>query len=185
MARKPDVFVNLFNNVYSTNFAQWIEGSWSLRVRLWVPEPSQLTEESLIGDSWEARSACLAAVCDAPPGDLPPVAAGLTITKRPEDAAHAARPIVSGGLCRGLLVTAFGPNPYGEGTLLRLWEQVGMQGTVTVRLPAGFKARRVQPCDLRGQPLGPPFNLSQQGIFQLPIKPMAPTSAVLVGGERR
>ena len=111
-------------------------------------------------------------MCNAPPGDLPPVAAGLTITKRPEDAAHAARPIVSGGLCRGLLVTAFGPNPYGEGTLLRLWEQVGMQGTVTVRLPAGFKARRVQPCDLRGQPLGPPFNLSQQGIFQLPIKPM-------------
>ena len=54
VARKPDVFVNLFNNVYSTNFAQWIEGSWPLRVRLWVPEPSQLTEESLIGDSWEA-----------------------------------------------------------------------------------------------------------------------------------
>ena len=36
VAHKPDVFVSLFNNLWSTNFAQWIEGSWSSRVRLWL-----------------------------------------------------------------------------------------------------------------------------------------------------
>ena len=35
-----DVFVMLFNNVYSTNFAQWIDGSWSSRVRLWATRKS-------------------------------------------------------------------------------------------------------------------------------------------------
>jgi hypothetical protein len=68
----------LFNNVYSTDFAQWIDGTWSSRVRLWVPDQEQPTDQTLIGTSWEARDACLAAVSDAPPGKLPPTAAGLS-----------------------------------------------------------------------------------------------------------
>ena len=43
VAHKPDVFVMLFNNVYSTNFAQWIEGSYaSARPPLDAPEGSNV-----------------------------------------------------------------------------------------------------------------------------------------------
>ena len=110
------------------------------------------TAETLIGGSWEARDGCLAAVSDAAPGKLPPTAVGLSITLKSAegDSAKGASP-------RGLLVTAFGPNPYGEGTLLRLWDQAGSAGTCTIGIPAGIKARTAQPCDLRGQDVGSPI----------------------------
>ena len=81
VAHKPDVFVMLFNNVYSTNFAQWSEGSWSSRVRLWATEQDQSSEDSLIGGSWEARVGCLAAVADGAAGKLPPAAAGVVVAR--------------------------------------------------------------------------------------------------------
>jgi hypothetical protein len=181
VAHKPDVFVMLFNNVYSTNFAQWIDGTWSSRVRLWVPGQGQTSETSLIGNSWEARLPCLAAVSDAAPGKLPPTAAGLAITKNADDAAQRNAPAADTLPHHGLLITAFGPNPYGEGTLLRLWEQVGDSGTYTVQLPAGMKAATAQPCDLRGQTLGPPLPISSRGTFSVKVKPMAPLSLILLG----
>ncbi len=178
VSRAADVFVSLFNNVYSTNFAQWIEGAWSSRVRLWATEESQTSDESLIGGSWEARLGCLAAVSEAPPGRLPPVAAGLTLTKAGEAAQ-------AGGVGRrGLLVTAFGPNPYGKGTLLRLWEQTGDSGKCTVQLPLGMKARTVQLCDLRGQAIGPSLTVSEKRTCDVAIKPMAPVSVILQGSQK-
>lgn len=174
--RSADVFVMLLNNVYSTNFAQWIEGSWSSRVRLWVPDAEQSTEETLIGGSWEARDGCLAAVSSAAPGKLPPTVAGLSITKKPADGALSA---VTARARRGLLVTAFGPNPYGEGTLLRLWDQSGNAGRHTIGLPDGMKARTAQPCDLRGQVAGSPIEISDRGTFDVTIQRMSPTSLIL------
>ena len=174
--RSADVFVMLFNNVYSTNFAQWIEGSWSSRVCLWVPNKEQSTEETLIGGSWEARDACLVALSNAPPGKLPPTAVGLSITKKPADGAP---PTVTDRTRRGLLVTAFGPNPYGDGTLLRLWDQAGNAGTYTIGLPDGMQARTAQPCDLRGQGAGPPIKISDRGTFDVTIQCMSPTSLIL------
>ena len=169
VAHKPDVFVMLFNNLYSTNFAQWIDGTWSSRVRLWVPGKGESKKESLIGASWEARTACLAAVSDAPSGKLPPSSAGLVISKKSDSSSPQ----------RGPLVTAFGANPYGKGTLLRLWEQTGDSGKYRIQLPAGMKASRAQPCDLRGQPLGDPLVVSDQGTFEVTIEPLAPLSVVL------
>jgi hypothetical protein len=166
---KADVFVNLFNNVYSTNFAQWSEGSWSSRVRVWLPHEGQSTAASLIAGSWQSRLGCLAAVSDAAAGKLPSSAAGLVVEKP------------RGGSPQGLLVTAFGANPYGDGTLLRLWEQTGDSGVYTVRLPRGMKARTAQACDLRGQPRGSPIAVSDQGTFAVPIRPMAPMSLILQG----
>jgi len=183
VAHKPDVFVMLFNNVYSTNFAQWIEGSWSSRVRLWSLEQGPSQDESLIGGSWEARTACLAAVSDAKPGKLSPVASGLTIAPQAGVAAPAGVPAASSPAPRGVLVTAFGPNPCGQGTLLRLWEQAGNKGTFTIRLPEGMKARTAQPCDLRGQPIGAPLAVSDHGAFEVSIKPMAPVSVILAGPD--
>ena len=169
----------LFNNVYSTNFAQWIEGSWSSRVRLWLVDRRESTPSSLIGNSWEARVACLAAVADAAPGKLPPQATGLAVEKL----AVAGASSRGGPSSRGPLVTAFGPNPYGEGTLLRFWEQAGDGGAFAVHLPRGMDVATAQPCDLRGQPTGPPITVSGQGVFSATIRPMAPASFVLYGGE--
>jgi hypothetical protein len=176
VAHKPDVFVMLFNNVYSTNFAQWIEGSWSSRVRLWLVDRRESTPSSLIGNSWEARVACLAAVADASPGKLPSLATGLAVEKP----ASGRAPVAAGVSSRGPLVTAFGPNPYGEGTLLRLWEQTGDGGTFTVHLPHGMAVGTARPCDLRGQPSGAPITVSAHGVFSTMIRPMAPASFILL-----
>ncbi|MFI5380377.1 MAG: hypothetical protein ACHRHE_13845 [Tepidisphaerales bacterium] len=178
VAHKPDVFVSLFNNLYSTNFAQWIEGSWSSRVRLWLIDTRESTASSLIGNSWESRVACLAAVADGSPGKLPPQATGLAI-ERPAD------PKAVGTLSRGPLVTAFGPNPYGEGTLLRLREQAGDGSVFEVHLPRGMDAATAEPCDLRGQPTGPPIAVSGQGVFSVQIRPMAPASFILIARQLR
>ena len=172
VAHKPDVFVNLFNNLYSTNFAQWIDGSWSSRFRLWVIPENGSTPTSLIGKSWEARVACVAAYAEGPAGKLPPQATGLLVEKLPAAGAAPSS--------RGPLVTAFGPNPYGEGTLLRLWEQAGDGGEFTVHLPRGMKVATAQPCDLRGQPTGAPIAVSAQGVFPAKVRSMAPASFVLL-----
>ena len=174
VAEEPDVFVLLFDNVYSTNFGQWIEGSWSSRVRLWATEGAETGDESLVGASWEARVECLAAVSEAGAGRLPAVATGLTVTK-----AGVTGPAGGDAARRGLLVTAFGANPYGKGTLLRFWEQAGDSGVYTVQLPSGMKARTAQPCDLRGQPLGPTLPVLENGAFAMSIKPLAPASVIL------
>ena len=81
-------------------------------------------------------------------------------------------------------MTAFGPNPYEGGTLLRLWDQVGEGGTYTIHLPRGMNARMAQPCDLRGQPSGPPLTIADTGTFAFTIKPMAPVSLILGDGVR-
>jgi hypothetical protein len=179
VAHKPDVFVMLFNNVYSTNFAQWIDGSWSSRVRLWLVDPQESTPSSLIGSSWEARVACLAAVSDAAPGKLPPQATGLAVQKlRPRSA-----PANSSPSSRGPIVTAFGPNPYGPGTLLRLWDQAGDGGAYSLRLPAGMNTATAQPCDLRGQSTAEPIPVTAQGIFRATLRPMAPASFILMPSQ--
>ena len=136
--------------------------------------------ESLIGNSWESRTSCLAAVSDAAPGKLAPAAAGVTVTKRTKNSAQPVASAEDSRAARGLLVTAFAPNPYGRGMLLRFWEQVGEAGTYMVRLPSGMNARAAQPCDLRGQPIGSPLVVSENGTFEMEIGPMAPISVLLL-----
>jgi hypothetical protein len=84
-----------------------------------------------------------------------------------------------------LLLTAFGRNPYGGGTLLRLWEQIGEPGAYTVQLPSGMDARTAQPCNLRGEITGPPLAISERGTFNITTKPMAPVSMILLGNQRQ
>jgi len=176
VAHQPDVFVLLFDNVYSTNFAQWIDGSWSSRVRLWLVGPDESDEDSLVGNSWEARLDCLAAVSDRRLGKLPPAATGLLLNPVVPTTADA----VNG---RGLILTSFGRNPYGEGTLLRLWEQTGQGGSRQIQLPAGMRADTAQLCNLRGEPMGTPITVSKRGSFEVTVRPMAPISVILTGAK--
>ena len=157
--RKPLVLVNLFANVYGTNFQQWIGGTWSSRVRLWPVDGKKL-ETDLITPAWEARRPLQAAILDGPAGGLPPLHSGVELSRK------------------GVLVTALGPNPDGDGTLLRLWEQAGEGGVCGVRLPEALRNATLQPCDLRGRPQGAPI-APRDGRHEIPLAPFAPTSFLL------
>ena len=160
LPKKPTVFVNLYNNKWNTNFPEWQGGSWSSRVRLWPTGRNSDTAKSLIVPSWEARLPLLAAVADGPAGKLPLTQAGLSVSRS------------------GVLVTAFGQNPDGAGTLLRLWEQAGQSGECTVQLPANLRARTVQPVNLRGQPDGQPIAVRDQQ-FVATLRAYAPLSFMI------
>jgi hypothetical protein len=156
--RKSRVFINLFNNQWSTNFRLWNQGTWTSRVRLWgVDRPE--TERDLTTPSEEARFPLLAAVADGPAGKLPSTQAGLHLSQR------------------GVKVSCFGPNPDGEGLVLRLWEQAGRSGLCEVTLPSGMKVPSVQPVDLRGRPIGASIPV-KAGCFKTEIRPFAPVSFI-------
>ena len=157
--RRPDVYINLFNNQWSTNFRFWNSGTWTSRVRIW-PIENYRAEHDLITPSWEARSPLLAAASEAAGGSLPPVQTGLALSRR------------------GVLVTAFGPNPDGEGLILRLWEQAGQAGPITVTLPNGMAVRSAQPADLRGRPVGDPIAI-EADRFAIPLGRFAPATLLL------
>jgi hypothetical protein len=157
--RKPTVFVNLFNTNWGTNFQQWIGGSWSSRVRIWSVD-GKGAEADLITPSCEARASCQAAVFDGPAGKLPPTQGGIELSRK------------------GVLVTAFGPNPDGEGILLRLWEQAGQDGVCKVKLPEALRGHKARLCDLRGQPIEGAVAM-RDGCLQVPLTHFAPTSVLL------
>jgi hypothetical protein len=115
---------------------------------------------SLITPSLEARQPLLAAFADGLPGSLPPTQRGLAL----------ARP--------GAMVTAFGPNPDGEGVVLRLWEYAGRSGPCRVELPNGLPAGIAQPVDLRGRPSGPPVRIGR-GHFDSMVHAFEPVSYVV------
>ena len=156
----PSVFVNLYNNEWNTNFPEWQKGTWISRVRLWLNRRKAGLAQSLIVPSWEARLPLLTAVAEGPAGKLPPTQAGLSLSRA------------------GVLVTAFGQNPDGDGTLLRLWEQSGQSGDCAVRLPSNLAAQKAQPVTLRGEPLGQPIAI-RKGAFTVSLHPYAPSSFLL------
>ncbi len=132
------VYVNLFNNQWTTNFRLWNEGTWTARVRLWAftrYDPA----EALIRPALEARYPLQAASADGPAGRLPAMRPGLTVS----------RP--------GVMATALTANPDGPGFVLRLWEMAGRGGPCTVTLPEGFAVKQAQPLDLRGRLQGAPL----------------------------
>jgi hypothetical protein len=157
--KKPTAFVNLYNNEWNTNFPEWQDGSWSSRVRLWLTRSGGVGP-NLTVPSWEARLPLLAVAADGPAGKLPKKQAGLSLSRS------------------GILVTAFGRNPDGPGTLLRLWEQAGQSGDCTVRLPKELRARTIQPVNLRGEPNGEPFPANGRE-FTAMVRAYAPMSFLL------
>jgi hypothetical protein len=155
--KRPDVFVHLYNNMWSTNFRLWKSGTWSARVRVW-PVAIADTEAALVTPSWEIRQPLLAAAADGPAGQLPASHAGLTVSRK------------------GVLVTAFGANPDGDGTLLRVWEQAGVSGELAITLPAGFAT--ATPVNLRGERTGSPIGITNHTL-SIPLGKYAPASFIL------
>ncbi len=157
--KKPAVYVNLFNNQWTTNFRLWNQGAWTARIRLWTFDKYE-AESSLITPSLEARYPLQAAVADVVTAQWPTSNQGLQLGTR------------------GTCVTAFGPNPDGSGTLLRLWELAGQSGNCDVQLPKTMRATTAQPVDLRGRATGPAIKI-KEGRLQAPLQAFAPTSLIL------
>ena len=130
--QKPNVFVNLFNNQWSTNFTEWIEGSWSAKMYLWSFQGYK-NEQSLISPSEEFRSPLKAALISGKPGNLPTSQSGVSLSRK------------------GILVTSFGPNVFGDGIVLRLWEQAGDAGKCKITIPDGTSFAKAIPINLRGE----------------------------------
>ena len=157
--RKPVAYLNLFNNQWTTNFRFWNRGTWTYRVRLWAID-GYAAEPALITPAEEARFPVQAAAANGRPGKLPPAQRGLEISGK------------------GVLVTAFGANPDGEGMVLRLWEYAGMTAPREARLPEGIKASSVQPVNLRGQPLGKAIPVHDRR-FSFDLGAFAPASFLM------
>ncbi len=159
---KPIVYLNLYNNMWNANFRYWYPGTWSSRVRLWTFEKNATPATALIIPSLETRLPLLGAIADGPAGILPTTQTGLSVS----------RP--------GVLVTAFGTDPDGinKGTLLRVWDQSGISGEVTVALPPGLKAGSAKPVDLRGEKSGEPITI-KDGSLIFNLHAYAPVSFVL------
>ncbi|WP_166670660.1 glycoside hydrolase family 38 C-terminal domain-containing protein [Olivibacter sp. XZL3] len=158
--KKTNVFVNLYNNLWGTNFTEWIEGSWSARINLWFTDRFN-NEQSIITPSEESRSPLLAALINTTGGDLPASAAGIQLSRK------------------GIMVTAFGKNPNGDGTVLRVWEQAGVSEKITATLPNGLKAQKAIPVDLRGEKIGEPIKIIS-GKFEFELRAYAPASFILL-----
>ena len=158
---EPEVFANLYNNQWNTNYPLWIPGSWSASLRVYPVAEGADEEQAIFTPAWEIRQLCVAAFADTgTTGILPVEKSGISLSRK------------------GVRVTAFCPNPDGEGIVLRVWEQSGKGGEITVTLPQGMKAAAAQPVNLRGERAGEPIAV-KDGKFSFTLGAWTPKSFIL------
>ena len=158
---EPEVFANLYNNMWSTNYPLWIPGSWTATLRIYPVAAGASEEEAIFAPAREMHQPAVAAFANTgTTGAMPTEKSGLSITRN------------------GVRVTAFGHNPDGEGTILRVWEQIGKSGKITVMLPKGMNVEQAQPVNLRGEPDGEPIEV-KDGSLTFSIGAWAPRSFIL------
>ncbi len=133
--KKANVFFNLFNNQWSTNFTEWIEGSWNARFYIWSID-KYAEAASIVTPSEEIRNPLMTGLATGNAGKMPAFRQGIVLS------------------AKGVLVTAFGKNRDGSGDLLRLWEQNGINTKCVVTLPVESKYSVAQSCNLRGEKNG-------------------------------
>ena len=106
----------------------------------------------------EARNPLAAVAADGTGTKLPAMQSGIAVS----------RP--------GVLVTAFGENPDGKGTLLRVWDQSGEPGDLTITIPGKFTS--ATPVNLRGEEPGQPLPI-RNGKLSIELEAYAPASFLL------
>jgi len=156
---KPWLYFNLYNNQWQTNFPSWVGGRHVSRVRLWTFDKFE-SESSLYTPAMESRIPLHAVRSSAEPGNLPATQAGLRLSRK------------------GVAVTAFGPSPVSRGVLMRLWEQAGITGKLTVTLPKGLNASMAVPVNLRGEKIGPPIAVTDNTLA-VELRAYAPATFLL------
>jgi len=157
--KQAKVFFNLYNNQWSTNFTEWIEGSWNARFYLWSIE-DYTNEEDLITPSEEVRMPLKAAFSGGKNGSLPVSAKGISLS------------------LKGTVLTAFKLSKNEESAMIRIWEQAGKQGLCTVSLPGNLKVSSAQAVNLRGIPSGETIPV-RDGKFSLKIEAYKPYTFIL------
>ena len=157
---EPEVFANLYNNMWSTNFPLWIPGSWTASLRVYPVAKGADEEQAVFTPAWEIRQPCVAAFAEGKTASVQQQGGGVAVSRK------------------GVRVTAFCPNPDGDGTVLRVWEQVGTGGEITVTLPQGMKAAAAQPVNLRGEIAGRPIAI-KNGRFSFALCAWAPKSFII------
>lgn len=158
---KPVVYVNLYNNQWNTNFRYWYPGTWSSRVRIRTFDKSTGIADVISVPALEARNPLQAIIVEGKGGKLPAQGHGVSVSRK------------------GVLITAFGDDPdENEGTLIRVWEQAGVSGDLTIILPEGMKVKKATPVNLRGEKTGEPIDI-MGGTIRFDLKAYAPCSFIL------
>jgi alpha-mannosidase len=157
--QKPNVFFNLYNNQWSTNFTEWVEGSWSTRFYIWSIDRYE-NAPSIVTPSEEIRNPLMSGLATGKPGNLSVSEQGISLSEK------------------GILVTAFGKNQDGEGDLICLWEQNGRSVKLTVTFPSGMKYTTATPVNLRGEKLAEPVKIANDKL-SFTLKAYAPASFIL------
>ena len=174
---EPEVFANLYNNQWNTNYPFWIPGTWTATLRVYPVADGADEEQAVFTPAWEIRQPCVAAYAEGN--------AFNAETQRSGDGrAGSPLPAATSGVSvsrNGVRVTAFCPNPDGRGTVLRVWEQAGKGGSLTVTLPTGMNVTEARPVNLRGERAGDPIAV-KDGKFSFMLGAWSPKSFVLVGG---
>jgi alpha-mannosidase len=162
--KAPVVYVNLYNNQWNTNFRYWYTGDWSSRVRLTTFDAKTPATESIAVPALEGRHPLTAVVANgasAGAAKLPSERAGLAVSRR------------------GIIVTAFGEDPDGHpGKLLRVWDQSGESGELTVTLPEGSRFTTATSVDLRGEHPGEKLAI-REGKLVFSLRGWSPASFIL------
>jgi alpha-mannosidase len=158
--KKPIVYLNLYNNQWNTNYRYWYPGTWSSRVRVWTVDKAATIHDALVR-SLEARHPLLAARAEGNGGELPAERTGLAVSRR------------------GVTVTAFHEDcAESRGILLRVWEQAGVSGDLTLTLPARMKFTTATPVNLRGEKVQAPTTV-KGGELSFKLNAYAPASFIL------
>lgn len=151
------LYVNLYNTQWGTNFTEWVEGAFHATVRIRSFDQYN-PEKSLVTPSEESRTPLFAAYSDKPNGELPICCEGLKLGRK------------------GIYMTALQKNE--DDLLLRLWEQAGMGGEVTITLPESFRYKKAILCNLRNVKLENEINITGQKL-RLNIDANAPVTILL------
>lgn len=158
---KPYIYLNLYNNHWRTNFPAWIGNGQRMSVRVSIRTFDKFNiEGSLYTPGMETRVPLQVACSKVKNGKLPVTQPGISLSRN------------------GVAITAFGLNPDGEGTILRIWEQGGITGKVDVTLPKGAKFSVAQPVNLRGEKCGEPHNIFNSKL-SVDLHAYAPASFIL------
>jgi len=158
---KPYVYLNLYNNHWRTNFPAWVGNGqrMSAKARIWTFDKFS-SESSLYTPAMETRVPMQAASSKVKNGRLPVTRQGISLSRK------------------GVALSAFGPNPDGEGIILRVWEQGGVSGLCTVTLPEGMNVKTIQPVNLRGIAEGDPVEV-KDGSFTFDLHAYSPASFLI------
>ena len=183
MPTEPEVFSNLYNNQWNTNYPLWIPGSWSVSLRVYPVAHGTDEEQTIFTPAWEIRQPAVAAFAAGKTTSVQQQGGRTGKTTSVQQQEGYTLPAVANGIAlsrKGVRVTAFCPNSDGAGIVLRVWEQAGKGGEITVTLPQGMKATVAQPVNLRGEGEGSPIPV-KDGKFSFELNAWAPRSFTLDG----